>query len=127
MDTYKLFKELLEKGQSKEDIIKALNDAENAVKADEVRKEAETQKKLKVERARKNLTYAIEAYLNSINSDADKVSNKEKAVKMTESFIENIVSSPETVKPKTSYYIGGKRASKDEFDKYISNLTKYFY
>lgn len=125
MDTYKLFKELLEKGQSKEDIIKALNDAENAVKADEVRKEAETQKKLKVERAKKNLAYAVEAYLNSIDY-ADKASNKEKAVKMTESFIDNLTS-PETVKSKTSYYIGGKRASKDEFDKYLSNLCKYFY
>ena len=126
MDTYKLFKELLEKGQSKEDIIKALNDAENAVKADEVRKEAETQKKLKVERAKKNLTYAIEAYLNAVDSDADRASNKEKAAKKTESFIEGLTST-ETVKSKTSYYIGGKRASKDEFDKYLSNLCKYFY
>ena len=125
MDTYKLFKELLEKGQSKEDIIKALNDAENAVKADAVRKEAETQKKLKVERAKKNLAYAVEAYLNAIDY-ADKASNKEKAVKMTESFIEGLTST-ETVKSKTSYYIGGKRASKDEFDKYLSNLCKYFY
>ena len=124
MDTYKLFKELLEKGQSKEDIIKALNDAENAVKADEVRKEAETQKKLKVERAKKNLTYAIEAYLNAIDSDADRASNKEKAAKMTESFIGSLDNKE---KSKTSYYIGGKRASKDEFDRYISNLCKYFY
>ena len=126
MDTYKLFKELLEKGQTKEDIIKALNDAENAVKADEVRKEAETQKKLKVERAKKNLAYAVEAYLNAIDSDADKASNKEKAVKMTESFIEDLILN-KTEKSKTSYYIGGKRASKDEFDRYISNLCKYFY
>lgn len=126
MDTYKLFKELLEKGYTKDEILKTIEKAEGAIKEEEKQKEKETQNKLKIERAKQNLTYAIENYLNAINPDADRASNKEKAAKMTKSFIENLVST-ETEKTKTSYYIGGKRATKEEFDKYISNLTKYFY
>lgn len=122
MNTYELMKELLEKG-TKQDILKALDDAEKTLQADEIKKELETQKKLKIERAEKNLTYAIESYLNAIDSDANKASNKEKAVKITKSFIEDLTKP----KSKTSYYIGGKRATKEEFDKYISNISKYFY
>lgn len=126
MDTYKLFKELLEKGYTKDGILKTIEKAEGAIKEEEKQKEKETQNKLKIERAKQNLTYAIENYLNAINPDADRTSNKEKAAKMTKSFIENLVST-ETEKTKTSYYIGGKRATKEEFDKYINNLCKYFY
>jgi len=125
MDTYKLFKELLEKGYSKDEILKTIEKAEGAIKEEEKQKEKETQNKLKIERAKQNLIYAVESYLNAIDY-TDKASNKEKAVKLTESFIDNLTST-ETTKSKTSYYIGGKRASKDEFDKYISNLCKYFY
>jgi len=124
MDTYKLFKELLEKGYTKDEILKTIEKAEGAIKEEEKQKEKETQNKLKIERAKQNLIYAVESYLNAIDSDADRASNKEKAAKMTESFIGSLDNKE---KSKTSYYIGGKMASKEEFDKYISNLTKYFY
>lgn len=123
MDTYKLFKELLEKGYSKDEILKTIEKAEGAIKEEEKQKEKETQNKLKIERAKQNLIYAVESYLNAIYPHTGKAENKEKATEITESFIKDLTEP----KSKTSYYIGGKRATKDEFDKYINNLTKYFY
>ena len=123
MDTYKLFKELLEKGYTKDEILKTIEKAEDAIKEEEKQKEKETQNKLKIERAKQNLIYAVESYLNAVYPHTDRSSNKKKAAEITESFIEDLTKT----NSKTSYYIGGKRATKEEFDKYINNLCKYFY